>query len=88
MQDIDLAVEPGRFVSIVGPTGSGKSTILHMPPAWSSRPPAPHRALVPGARVNRRASYVPAGCPAAVEDGHRQCQPGPDHGRRLQGRGQ
>ena len=27
---IDLAVEPGEFVSIVGPSGCGKSTLLRL----------------------------------------------------------
>ncbi|WP_067464043.1 ABC transporter ATP-binding protein [Actinomadura macra] len=30
VRDVDLAVEPGEFVSIVGPSGCGKSTILKM----------------------------------------------------------
>jgi putative ABC transport system ATP-binding protein len=28
--DVDLALQPGTFVSIVGPSGSGKSTLLHL----------------------------------------------------------
>ncbi|MEX2536740.1 MAG: ABC transporter ATP-binding protein [Trueperaceae bacterium] len=27
---IDIAVEPGSFVSVMGPSGSGKSTLLHL----------------------------------------------------------
>ncbi|MEV3983479.1 NHLP bacteriocin export ABC transporter permease/ATPase subunit [Nonomuraea sp. NPDC049758] len=30
LTDIDLSIEPGEFVAIVGPTGSGKSTILRL----------------------------------------------------------
>jgi ABC-type bacteriocin/lantibiotic exporter with double-glycine peptidase domain len=30
LSDVDLSVEPGEFVAIVGPTGSGKSTILRL----------------------------------------------------------
>ena len=30
LSEIDLSVEPGEFVAIVGPTGSGKSTILRL----------------------------------------------------------
>ncbi|MFC4589586.1 NHLP bacteriocin export ABC transporter permease/ATPase subunit [Sphaerisporangium corydalis] len=30
LSDIDLSVDPGEFVAIVGPTGSGKSTILRL----------------------------------------------------------
>ncbi len=57
--DIDLKVEPGRFVSIVGPTGSGKSTILHM--AAGLLEPSTGTAASFGAPVrgvNRRASYM------------------------------
>ena len=59
VHDIDLVVSPGRFVSIVGPTGCGKSTILNMAAglldpsagqAWSFGSP------VQG--VNRKASYI------------------------------
>ncbi|WP_417234802.1 ABC transporter ATP-binding protein [Arthrobacter sp.] len=59
VQDIDLAVEPGRFVSIVGPTGSGKSTILHM--AAGLLEPTSGTASSFGSPVrgvNRRASYM------------------------------
>lgn len=28
--DVDLALQPGTFVSIVGPSGAGKSTLLHL----------------------------------------------------------
>lgn len=30
VRELDLVVQPGRFVSIVGPTGCGKSTVLNM----------------------------------------------------------
>lgn len=30
LKDIDLAIEPGQFVGIVGKSGSGKSTLLNM----------------------------------------------------------
>ncbi len=30
LEDIDLTVEEGEFVSIVGPSGCGKSTLLYM----------------------------------------------------------
>jgi NitT/TauT family transport system ATP-binding protein len=30
VQDIDLAIEPGEFVSLIGPSGCGKSTLLRI----------------------------------------------------------
>jgi NitT/TauT family transport system ATP-binding protein len=30
LQDIDLAVQPGEFVSLIGPSGCGKSTLLRI----------------------------------------------------------
>lgn len=59
VQDIDLKVEPGRFVSIVGPTGSGKSTILHMAAGLlepTSGSVGSYGSPVKG--VNRRAAYM------------------------------
>lgn len=29
LEDLNLTVEPGQFVSIIGPSGSGKSSLLH-----------------------------------------------------------
>src|SRR3954465_8424405 len=59
VRDINLKVEPGRFVSIVGPTGSGKSTILNMAAGLlqpSSGTVTSFGSPVNG--VNRRASYM------------------------------
>jgi len=30
LQDIDLAIEPGEFISLIGPSGCGKSTLLRV----------------------------------------------------------
>ena len=30
LQDIDLAIEPGEFISLIGPSGCGKSTLLRI----------------------------------------------------------
>ena len=30
LQGIDLAIEPGEFVSLIGPSGCGKSTLLRV----------------------------------------------------------
>ncbi|OYO05395.1 ABC transporter ATP-binding protein [Enemella evansiae] len=59
VRDITLQVPPGRFVSIVGPTGSGKSTILNMAAGLL----APSQGTAesfgsPVAGVNRRAAYM------------------------------
>ncbi|MBO0907914.1 ABC transporter ATP-binding protein [Arthrobacter sunyaminii] len=59
VRDIDLKVEPGRFVSIVGPTGSGKSTILNMAAGLLSPTSGTVRSFgEPVNGVNRRASYM------------------------------
>jgi NitT/TauT family transport system ATP-binding protein len=59
VRDIDLAVAPGRFVSVVGPTGCGKSTLLNAAAGLM----APSEGTVhvygePLQGLNRRASYM------------------------------
>ena len=59
VEAIDLAVAPGEFVAIVGPTGCGKSTLLNV--AAGLLAPAPGTVEIFGARsagVNRRAGYL------------------------------
>jgi NitT/TauT family transport system ATP-binding protein len=46
VQDIDLTIEQGEFVSIVGPSGCGKSTLLYM--VAGLRPPTSGRVRVLG----------------------------------------
>ncbi|MHA7277908.1 ABC transporter ATP-binding protein [Arthrobacter sp. Hz1] len=59
VKDIDLKVEPGRFVSIVGPTGSGKSTILNMAAGLLEPTSGSVQSFgEPVIGVNRRASYM------------------------------
>ncbi|NIR31965.1 MAG: ATP-binding cassette domain-containing protein, partial [Gammaproteobacteria bacterium] len=39
LRDVDLAVEPGQTVAVVGRTGSGKSTLLALLPRLYDPPP-------------------------------------------------
>ena len=59
VRDVRFTVEAGEFVSIVGPTGSGKSTILNVIAGLLA--PSAGRALVfgePLEGVNRHAGYM------------------------------
>lgn len=59
VRDINLKVRPGRFVSVVGPTGSGKSTILNMAAGLLSPSEGTARSFGQPVRgVNRRAAYM------------------------------
>ncbi|GHG51027.1 ABC transporter ATP-binding protein [Sinomonas cellulolyticus] len=59
VRDINLKVLPGRFVSVVGPTGSGKSTILNMAAGLLAPSEGIARSFgEPVKGVNRRASYM------------------------------
>lgn len=59
IENVSLAVERGRFVSIVGPSGCGKSTLLNLL-AGLARPTAGSIRVFgePLAGVNQRASYM------------------------------
>jgi ABC-type lipoprotein export system ATPase subunit len=37
LRDVDLTINAGEFVTIVSPSGVGKSTLLHIVGAWSVR---------------------------------------------------
>ncbi len=59
VRDATLAVDPGEFVSVVGPTGCGKSTLLNV--AAGLLAPSSGRALVHGtplSGINSRAGYM------------------------------
>src|SRR2546421_3444548 len=59
VKDVTFAVEPGEFLSLVGPTGCGKSTLLNV--AAGLLPPSSGAVLVGGERlsgINRRAGYL------------------------------
>jgi NitT/TauT family transport system ATP-binding protein len=59
VQDVDLTIAPGEFVSVVGPTGCGKSTLLNV--AAGLLEPSAGGVKVSGAPLaglNRRAGYM------------------------------
>jgi ABC-type multidrug transport system fused ATPase/permease subunit len=50
LRDVSFAIEPGQVVGVVGPTGSGKSTVLSLIPRFYD--PAAGRVLIDGAAVD------------------------------------
>ena len=69
IQDIDLDVRPGCFVSLVGPSGCGKSTVLNLV-AGLMTPTEGYRGFRrPVARTESAGVvHVSAGWVAAMED--------------------
>jgi ABC-type multidrug transport system fused ATPase/permease subunit len=49
LRDVCFTIEPGQFIGIVGPTGSGKSTVLSLLPRFYD--PSAGRVLLDGADV-------------------------------------
>jgi ABC-type multidrug transport system fused ATPase/permease subunit len=49
LHDVCFTIEPGQFVGVVGPTGSGKSTVLSLIPRFYD--PTAGRVLIDGADV-------------------------------------
>jgi NitT/TauT family transport system ATP-binding protein len=58
VRDIDLAIAPGEFVAIVGPTGCGKSTLLNAVAGLVAVGGAVRIFGAPLAGLNRRAGYL------------------------------
>jgi len=50
LRDVSFSIEPGQVVGIVGPTGSGKSTVLNLIPRFYD--PAAGRVLIDGTPVD------------------------------------
>jgi len=60
LRNIDLSIEPGEFICVVGQTGCGKSTLLRL--ILGSEKPTSGRVLIDGVehhRPDRTRGYVP-----------------------------
>jgi NitT/TauT family transport system ATP-binding protein len=59
LREVSVSVAPGEFVSVIGPTGCGKTTLLNL--AAGLLTPSSGAVLVSGERlsgINRRAGYL------------------------------
>ncbi len=93
VRDVDLTVDRGQLVLVVGPVGSGKSSLLralagivhHTGDAALERPAGRRAGGVPAAQPGRLRGAAAAG---AVRDGRRQhpARPRAGRGRRRAGR--
>jgi NitT/TauT family transport system ATP-binding protein len=60
LDDVNLTIEPGEFISVVGQTGCGKSTLLRL--ILGSEKPAGGKVLIEGKEIDRPdrdRGYVP-----------------------------
>ena len=92
---IDIAIARGEFVSIVGPSGSGKSSLVHIMAGFDR--PTGGRVLWQGREVRDRQAVDDAqaqqdrhrlpGIPAAADaDGDRECRDRDERHRACRGR--
>ncbi|EYS85346.1 mannosyltransferase [Cupriavidus sp. SK-4] len=59
VQDVTLSIQPGEFVSVVGPTGCGKSTLLNVGAGLLEPSSGEIRVFGEALRgINRRAGYM------------------------------